>query len=226
VFQIALLFAIRERRGHDVFLRRDGEPVWDCFDLVLPADGPPPTHRFDERLGSCNFDPTVLEQPDGTAFHGYFQSYRYFEDSRASLLRFLRFGARHLAFGDAMLHAYRKRHGRPVVAVHVRRGDYANPGFEDVWGDLARDGYYQRAVDAIGDDVAYVVFSDDVGWCRRSLDLGASLVEFADLDHSASLCMMAGSDVNVVANSSFSWWGAYLNAASEVYAVFADSTRA
>jgi hypothetical protein len=62
------------------------------------------------------------------------------------------------------------------------------------------------------------VFSDDVGWCRRSLDLGASLVEFADLDHSASLCMMAGSDVNVVANSSFSWWGAYLNAASEVYA--------
>ena len=218
VFQIALLYAIRERRGHDFFLRRDGEAVWDCFDLAIPTEGPETTHRFEETLGSCNFDPTVFEQPDGTGFHGYYQSYRYFEDCTASLRRFLRFDAGHRGFSEAMLRSYRRRHGRPVVSVHVRRGDYANPGFEDVWGDLARDGYYQKAVRAIGDDVVYVVFSDDVEWCRRSLALGASHVEFAEFDQCGELCMMTGCDVNIVANSSFSWWGAYLNPTSDVYA--------
>jgi hypothetical protein len=218
VFQIALLFAIRARHGHTFYVPRNGEPVWDCFDLAIPSEGPRTTQRFEEAFGPCNFDPGAFEQPDGTAFRGYYQSYRYVEDSKDALLRFLRFHERHRAFSDAMLHAYRRRHGRPVVSVHVRRGDYVDAGVEDAWGDLARDGYYQRAVEAIGDDVVYVVFSDDVGWCRRSLDLGASRVEFADFDHSASLCMMTGCDVSVVANSTFSWWGAYLNPTSEVYA--------
>ncbi len=218
LFQIALLFAIRERHGHDFFLPRNGEPVWDCFDLAIPTAGPAPTHRFAEAFGSCNFDPRVFEQPDGTGFDGYYQSYRYLEESSDLLVRFLRFGARHRAFSEAMLHAYRTRHRRPVVSVHVRRGDYVNPGYEDHWGDLAGDGYYQKAVEAIGDDVVYVVFSDDVAWCRRALPLGASRVEHAEFDHGASLCMMTGCDVNVVANSSFSWWGAYLNPTSDVYA--------
>jgi hypothetical protein len=218
VFQVALLFAIREQRGHDIFLPRHGDAIWDCFDLAIPTEGPETTQRFQETLGTCNFDPRVLEQPDGTGFRGYYQSYRYFEDSKDSLLRFLRFDARHRAFSEAILHAYRTRHRRPVVSVHVRRGDYVTPGAEDRWGDLARDGYYQKAVDAIGDDVVYVVFSDDVGWCRRSLALGASHVEFAEFDHCASLCAMTGCDVSVVANSSFSWWGAYLNPTSDVYA--------
>jgi hypothetical protein len=217
MFQIALLFAIRERRGHDFFVRRYGEAVWDCFDLAVPTEGPETTQRFDETFGSCNFDPRAFEQPDGTGFHGYYQSYRYLEDAKDLLLRFLRFDARHRAFSEAMLHAYRRRHRRPVVAVHVRRGDYITQG-ADRWGDLARDGYYRKAVEAIGDDVVYVVFSDDLGWCRRSLALGASHVEFAEFDHGASLCIMTGCDVNVVANSSFSWWGAYLNLTSDVYA--------
>ena len=218
LFQIALLFGIRERRGHDFYVLRRGEQVWECFDLAVPFVGPRTTHCFREGFGSCNFDPAALEQPDGTGFHGWYQSYRYFDDVKASLVPFLRFYATPRAFSEAMLQAYRKRHGRPIVSVHVRRGDYVLPGDEDVWGDLAADGYYQTAVDAIGDDVLYLVFSDDVAWCRRSLHLGASHVEFADFNPFGSLCMMTGCDVNVVANSSFSWWGAYLNPTSEVHA--------
>jgi hypothetical protein len=216
IFQLGLLFAISQRHGYDFYLPHDGESLWDCFDLDVPAHGPESGNRFQEVNGSCNYDPRVFEQPDGTAYHGYFQSYRYLEDCRASLTRFLRFKFVHRARGEAMLFAYRRRHHRPLVSVHVRRGDYAVPESEHAWGNLASDGYYDRAVKVIGDDVAYLVFSDDLEWCRRSLDL--ECVEFVEADHFTALSMMTGCDVNVVANSSFSWWGAYLNPTAEVYA--------
>ena len=216
LFQVGMLFAVSKRRGYDFYLPHDGEAVWDCFDLDIPAQGPECLHRFDEVNGSCNFDPQVFDQPDGTRYDGYFQSYRYLDGYEAAFARFLRFKFDHRARSEAMLFAYRRRYRRPLVSVHVRRLDYVKPEFEHVWGNLASDGYYDRAVRAIGDDVVYLVFSDDLEWCRRYFDL--ERVEFVDIDHSTSLSLMTGCDVNVVANSSFSWWGAYLNPTGEVYA--------
>ena len=91
-----------------------------------------------------------------------------------------------------------------------------HPDTEDVWGNLAKDGYYEKAVAAIGDDVTYVVLSDDIEWCRQWFDL--ECVEFADFDHFTSMCIIRGCDVNVIANSTFGWWGAYLNSHADVYA--------
>jgi hypothetical protein len=216
LFQVGLLFAVSQLRGYEFCLARDGEALWDCFDLDIPAHGPQSSHRFDEVNGSCNYDSRVFDQPDGTAYHGYFQSYRYLEDCKESLLEFLRFQHRHRAYCEALLFAYWRRYRRPLVAVHVRRGDYVQPEFEPRWGNLAKDGYYERAVGTIGDDVTYLVFSDDIAWCRKSL--GIENAKFADFDQFTALCLMTRCDVNVVANSSFSWWGAYLNLMADVYA--------
>jgi hypothetical protein len=217
LFQVGLLFAIAQRRGHAFYLPREGQSVWGCFDLDIPAGGPACIHRFDEVNGSCNYDPGVFEQADGTSYHGFFQSYRYLDDCKEALVRFLHFKLPYRALSEAMLFAYRRRHRRPLVSLHVRRDDYLTPGNEERFGNLAADGYYERVVEAVGSDVTYLVFSDDIGWCRRSLTLERA--EFVDVDHCTSLCLMTGCDVNVVANSSFSWWGAYLNpGAQEVYA--------
>ena len=190
--------------------------MWDCFELDIPADGPECSHRFDEVNGSCNYDPAVFEQPDGTAYHGYFQSYRYLEECTHSLAAAVRFRIEHRALAEAMLFAYRRRYRRPLVSVHVRRSDYLTDGREDHWGNLAADGYYQRAVAEIGEDVTYLVFSDDIPWCRRWLNVGPA--QFVDVDPYTSLCLMTRCDINVIANSSFSWWGAFLNPSSDVYA--------
>lgn len=217
LFELGLLFAIRRRRGHDFYLPRNGAALWKCFDLDdIPADGPDCPFRFDEVNGSCNYDPGVFEQPDGTNYHGYFQSYRYLEGCRAELSRLLRFKLNYRAHSEAVLFAFRRRYRRPLVSMHIRRNDYVIPDAESHWGNLFRDGYYQRAVDAIGDGVTYLVFSDDVAWCRQNLDVEP--VEFADFDTYTCLSLMTGADVNVIANSTFSWWGAYLNQAAEVYA--------
>jgi hypothetical protein len=216
VFQMGLLYAINQRHGYDFYLPHDGEVLWDCFDLDVPAQGPECSHRFDEVNGTCNYDSRVFEQPDATSFHGYFQSYRYLEDCKASLTRFLRFNLSCRAHSEAILFAYRRRYRRPIVSIHVRRGDYVQPQTDNQWGNLAADGYYDRAVEAIGGDVTYLVFSDDLAWCRRSFDL--ERMEFADFDQCTSLCLMTGCDVSIIANSSFSWWGAFLNPRAEVYA--------
>jgi hypothetical protein len=216
LFQLGLLFAIRERHGHEFYLPHAGESLWGCFDLDVPSAGTECSREFREVNGSCNYDARVFEQPDGTSFHGYFQSYRYLESCRDDLVRFLRFNSDHRAWSQALLFAYRRRHKGPLVSLHVRRGDYVNTGFEDAWGNLAADGYYDRAVASLGDDVTYLVFSDDIAWCRRSLELDRA--EFVDVDHGTSLAVMAGCDVNIIANSTYSWWGAYLNPAAEVYA--------
>lgn len=216
LFQVGLLFAIAQDRGHDFYLPHNGETLWECFDLDVPAEGPECIHRFDEVNGSCNYDSRVFEQPDGTSYHGYFQSYRYLEDCKPSLARFLRFKFKYRALCEATLIALRRRYRLPLVSLHVRRDDFLSPGNIERFGDLVSEGYYDRVVEAIGDDVTYLVFSDDLPWCRQSLQL--ERVKFVELDHCTSLCLMTRCDANVVANSSFSWWGAYLNPSGEVYA--------
>jgi hypothetical protein len=216
MFQVGLLFGVSQRRGYEYYLARDGEDIWDCFDLDIPHSGPGTTHWFGEEHGSCNYDPGVFEQPDGTLFHGYWQSYRYFEGYESELKRFLQFRIEHRARAEAMLFALRRRYQRPLVSVHVRRGDYVSTGFGDHWGDLAGDGYYQRAVAEIGSDVTYLVFSDDLKWCRQSLGIDDAL--YVDVDAYTSLCLLTACDISVIANSTFSWWGAYLNRNADVYA--------
>jgi len=213
---VALLFAIRERHGYDFYLPRNGESLWECVDLDLPAEGPACSNQFVEVHGSCNYDPRVFDQPDGTSYRGYFQSYRYLDDCKASFARFLHFKADVRARSEAMLFAYRRRYRRPLVSVHVRRDDYVSSVNEERFGNLATDGYYHRAVETIGDGVMYLVFSDDLAWCRQSLGLEDAV--FVDVDRATALNLMTGCDVNVVANSTFSWWGAYLNPRAEVYA--------
>src|SRR5581483_9465443 len=133
------------------YLPHNGEPIWDCFDLEVPAKGPECPHRFDEVNGSCNYDPGVLEQPDGTSYHGYFQFYRYFEEDKADLLRFLQFRFKYRALCETVLFELRRRHRLPLAAVHVRRDDYLHPWNFERFGDLAAYGYYDRAFEAIGD---------------------------------------------------------------------------
>jgi hypothetical protein len=216
LFQLGLLFAVEARNGHRFHLPRDGQSLWRCFDLDVPDEGPPCTNRFEEAHGSCIFDPRAFDQPDGTVFHGYFQSYRYLEGCEDALRRLLRFRVEHRALAEALGFKLRRKYGRPLASIHIRRGDYVRPESEAWWGNLVKDGYYDRAVDLIGHDVTYVVFSDDMPWCRESFGLDGA--EFADLDPWTSLCLMSICDVNVVANSSYSWWAAFMNPGGEAYA--------
>ncbi|GHW30905.1 Alpha-1,2-fucosyltransferase [Vibrio cholerae] len=101
------------------------------------------------------------------------------------------------------------------VSLHVRRGDYL---CSESLGGVVGLAYYKKAVQYIRDNVSnpiFYVFSDDIAWCKSNLNLATDEVIYVDWNcgdmsyqdmHLMSICKH-----NIIANSSFSWWGAYLN---------------
>ena len=92
------------------------------------------------------------------------------------------------------------------VAIHVRRGDYVNNKF---YVDLMENGYYVRAMEMFP-DAEFLVFSDDIEWCKSSsifsdCSFSENKSELDDMNSMASCVGIIG------ANSSFSWWAAYIS---------------
>ncbi len=90
------------------------------------------------------------------------------------------------------------------TSIHVRRTDYINnPGFVNLGKE-----YYNRAIEFIGDS-DYLVFSDDIDWCK-TIFKGDEFF-FGHGAEYMDLYLMSKCKNNIIANSTFSWWAAYLN---------------
>lgn len=91
------------------------------------------------------------------------------------------------------------------VAIHVRRGDYVGNPF---YVDLTQTDYYEKAM-AEFPDAKFLIFSDDIGWCKEYF-IGD--YEFDETkDEVEALNKMASCTGHIIANSSFSWWGAFIS---------------
>lgn len=152
--------------------------------------------------------------PAGAYLHGYWQSERYFR----SVADIVRADFRFVAALDGEARSWSERLlGDNSVGLHVRRGDYvANPSTLAVHG-VCPLAYYARAVETIAArvrDPVFYVFSDDLPWARSHLEI-AHPVRFVDANSGAAsyrdLQLMSLCKHNIIANSSFSWWGAWLN---------------
>jgi hypothetical protein len=174
--------------------------------------GRSPRFIREQKLG---FNERIETIGDDCYLHGYFQSQRYFEDIAPTLWSDLAF--KQAIDGDNARMAERIKSG-PSVSMHIRRGDYvANAKAQATHGstDLA---YYQRALDEVRarsdqDPVVYL-FSNDPDWVRENMKLDAELVPVAINDGRTAhedLRLMSLCDHNIITNSTFSWWGAWLN---------------
>jgi hypothetical protein len=104
-----------------------------------------------------------------------------------------------------------------AVSLHVRRGDYlSNPSTLAVHG-LCSVEYYQRAIDYVADRVTnpvFYIFSDDTPWVRENIspEYPCHYIEHNNGDESYNdMRLMSLCKHHIIANSSFSWWGAWLN---------------
>ena len=95
----------------------------------------------------------------------------------------------------------------PYISIHVRRGDYVNNLF---YIDLSKTDYYKRAVD-IFPDKKFMVFSDDSVYAREIFPDEIRFLVMGRQDEVEDFNQMASCESNIIANSSFSWWAAYLN---------------
>jgi hypothetical protein len=71
--------------------------------------------------------------------------------------------------------------------------------------------YYEKSVSIIGEDKLYVIFSDDINWCKENLNFIKNKIFVTDNLDYQDMYLMSMCKNNIIANSSFSWWGAWLN---------------
>lgn len=101
------------------------------------------------------------------------------------------------------------------VAVHVRRGDYLDSVNQMIFAELQLS-YYQKAISYIQErkkTITLFVFSNDISWCRDAFNnyTNATFIESPDLLDVHDFSLMKSCNHNIIANSTFSWWAAYLN---------------
>jgi hypothetical protein len=162
-----------------------------------------------------HFDPAVLSlKPDSDIYlDGYWQSEKYFKDIVADLRREFTVKTAPAAENARLITAIK---GCNSVAIHIRRGDYvSNPIIYQYHGVCPLD-YYLRAMarlKAIVVNPHYFIFSDDQAWTGEYFQLEDQLtfVTVNGLDHGyEDLRLMSHCKYHIIANSSFSWWGAWL----------------
>ncbi|MBL8022445.1 MAG: alpha-1,2-fucosyltransferase [Leptospirales bacterium] len=159
-----------------------------------------------------SFDPAILDLADGCYLDGYWQSEKYFKDAEQQIRADFQIqqdlprAARELAREIIQANS---------ISIHIRRGDYvSDPHTNQVHGTMDAS-YYARAVSKVKERTespSFFVFSDDPEWVRSSFQPGvpyrlvtSDWQPFVDM-HLMSLCKH-----NIIANSSFSWWAAWLN---------------
>jgi hypothetical protein len=156
------------------------------------------------------YDGAIFRDPKHRYYWGYWQHIGYIEPVAERLRTDLRFpaftDAKNIGLAATLIDGN-------TVSVHVRRGDYLG---DPLLGGFCDAGYYQRAMAHIEQHVehpSFIFFSDDIPWCRQTfpvanavfVDWNTGLESFRDMQL-MSLCKH-----HIIANSSFSWWGAWLN---------------
>lgn len=142
--------------------------------------------------------------------NGYFQSEIYFSEFRTELLKLI---IPNTGLKPSCVLLEKIKYDKNSVSLHIRRGDYVDLGI-----NLALD-YYYAALSYLDDKLSgnfkIYVFSDDINWARENLQSIQYKTEFIHLEGENSsineLILMSKCRHNIIANSTFSWWGAWLN---------------
>ena len=173
---------------------------------------PPPTYIREKKL--FHFDADILNLPDGVYLHGSWQNEKYFADIAEILHR--EFTVKTSPAGrDSEL--AEQMASSESVSISIRRADYVTDRHTNqILGTCDLD-YYSRCVEHITQTVKnphFFIFGDDPQWARDNLKLPYPTTF---VDHNAAdknyedLRLLSQCKHNIIANSSFSWWGAWLN---------------
>ncbi|MBC8146770.1 MAG: alpha-1,2-fucosyltransferase [Bacteroidetes bacterium] len=166
--------------------------------------------------------------PGNVDLIGYFQSIKYFKEYEDHIRSLFTLNKECQLFIDDLFSKYTNGYHNSV-AVHVRRGDYLS---KESFYPFCGLKYYSSAMDLIKKDSVFLIFSDDLEWCKNNIT--CKNIHYIDTNNLVTpihnrfkqgitrgcnennqwvdLFLMSKADHNIIANSSFSWWSSWLNA--------------
>lgn len=163
------------------------------------------------------FDPNIFNVPARVSLQGYWQSEKYFKDIEDVLRQELVVKVPLNEVNKEQLHLILDSES---VSLHIRRGDYvSNPTANNVLGVCSIE-YYQKCIQLIAEKIPHThffVFSDDIEWAKLNLRIDYPVMF---IDHNSveqdydDFRLMQACKHHIIANSSFSWWAAWLSSSS------------
>ena len=193
--------------------------VLDTSDVLIKHSNPEKYKKnifkkinFQQTTGSCelynelSFNYNVLPKfTNNTKMVGYFQSEKYFSHNRKQTLDLFSIDNETNQF---LISKYGELLNNKTCSLHVRRGDYLR--LSEFHPPQSVD-YYKKSVEMVGEDFHFLIFSDDINWCKENLSFIKNKTFIEGNDDYQDLYLMSMCENNIIANSSFSWWGAWLN---------------
>ena len=167
-------------------------------------------NAYQEEKALFAYDPTILTDLKPGYYWGYWQNLRYFDAIADELKVDFKFKNELTGANQQTLTQIKETES---ISIHVRRGDYLK---DPLLGGLCGPEYYQAAISLIKSTVVspkFFIFSDDITWCQKHLNLTqATFISWNKGPESyIDMQLMSACKHNIIANSSFSWWAAWLN---------------
>jgi hypothetical protein len=195
LFQIASTVGIAVKNGTDYAF-----PSWNYKEDFAGPFPLVPNEQFQTYQEiSPYYTDIFLDASKHWSLEGYFQSWKYFDHCKELI---------HNLF-------YFEKTPIDGIAIHVRRGDYLN--LRHIHPILEMD-YYKTAMDYFHGE-KFTVFSDDIEWCKENLNQrGVSYSTSNSLNPMEDFRYMSSHKGFIIANSSYSWWAAYLSGSRDIIA--------
>lgn len=165
-------------------------------------------YYFEKR--KYQFEPQINQLKDNSYIYGYFQTEKYFSNIKNELLQAFNLKDKLNLQNEKLKYQLQNENS---VSIHIRRGDYHNSPF-----NLLELSYYQQAIKLITEQVnnpKFYIFTNDYNWAEEQFDsvnINKIIITHNRLENSfLDMILMSYCKHNICANSSFSWWGAWLN---------------
>lgn len=167
------------------------------------------------------YDHAKMNQKVSTYYSGFWQSEKYFYECSTDIRKKFSFKKDKISIRNIELVNSIKMK-KNTISVHIRRGDYlSEPGANKLLGGLCNLEYYENAIKYMNNKIEnplFLVFSDDITWSKKNLSFIKNVI-YVDWNIKNNswqdMYLMSMCKHNIIANSSFSWWGAWLNNNSE-----------
>lgn len=147
-------------------------------------------------------------------FMGTWQSEKYFLGAMVEVRK-------HFRFKDELISIETQKTLKDIksnvsISIHIRRGDYLSSQYVNGFGGICTIDYYKRAMEYVEEHISnpyFYIFTDDKNWVKENfqIDNGKFVLHNTDNDSWQDMYLMSQCKHNIIANSSFSWWGAWLN---------------
>lgn len=167
------------------------------------------------RQRGTGYDATYIDETNVFSYYyGFWQSDKYFLNIRNLLLRVFQFDENKLSEKSKRDLSFIEKVNS--VSVHIRRGDYLEVPYKDLYDGICNLEYYKKAIALLQKecpDAYFFFFSNDMEWVRQEFELeNATFIEHNHgMQSWQDMYLMSECRHNIIANSTFSWWGAWLN---------------